>query len=436
MQLQEAIGRLFPSAIQSVRAIARGLVDFLKSPHVTFLIGEPTFWLLGMRRRRRKNDLSQVKRVLVVRLDEIGDVVLTTPFIRELRRNLPEAHITLIVKPAVHNLVENCPYIDEVLTYNWDAPGRYQDFTSYGRALKVAFRYLWHRRFDLAVLPRWDADNYRGTLLTYFSGAPWRVGYSEGVTREKAERNAGLDHFLTEVIDDSAVKHEAERNLAVISVLGGMISTDILELWINADEKGVAENILASHRILPEDFLVAFGPGAGHARRMWPLSFFAELGKWLKREYGARIVAVGGRGEAVSGEALGREMHDTVIDAVGRMTLRQTAAMLQRCHLFIGNDSAPMHLAAAAGIPVVEVSCHPQSGSSLHHNSPKRFGPWGVPHRVIQPPTPREPCHDGCSAAEAHCILEVTVEQVKLAVEDLLPNTTCRLERQVSGSAS
>src|SRR2546427_5211951 len=78
MQLQEAIKRLFYWAIQSVRAVARHLVGFLTSPHVTFLIGEPTFWLLGMRGRRRKNDLSQVKRVLVVRLDEIGDVVLTT----------------------------------------------------------------------------------------------------------------------------------------------------------------------------------------------------------------------------------------------------------------------------------------------------------------------------------------------------------------------
>jgi ADP-heptose:LPS heptosyltransferase len=417
MHLQQAIERLFYWAIQSVRAVARRLARFLTSPHVTFLIGEPALWLLDMRGRRRKNDLSQVNQVLVVRLDEIGDVVLTTPFLRELRRNLPNAWITLLVKPAVHNLVELCPYANEVLTYDWSFSGDLTPLQRHWRVLRLAYCYLWPRHFDLAIVPRWDVDYYHATFVAYFSGARWRVGYSENVNEYKKQINGSFDRLFTHVLNDKTLRHEVEHNLDVIRFLGGTVQEQWLEMWSGEEDEAFVERVLKSHGVYPEDLLIAFAPGASAPTKMWPLPNFIEIGAWLKREYHARIVVVGGRGEEPLGQEIQWQLGDTAINVIGYTTLRQAGALLKGCHLYVGNCTGPLHLAAAAGVPVVEISCHPVGGSSLHWNSPSRFGPWGVPHRVLQPEKTLEPCCEMCTVTQAHCIRCVTVERVKAAIE-------------------
>ncbi|MEM1995641.1 MAG: glycosyltransferase family 9 protein [Thermoplasmatales archaeon] len=366
----------------------------------------------------RDFDLSQVKRVLVIRLDEIGDVVMTTPFLRELRRNLPDAWITLVVKPQVYNLVELCPYVNEVLTYDWSTNRYLRPLQRHWRALKLARQHLWQRHFDLAIIPRWDADHYHATFVAYFSGAPWRVGYSENVNDRKQRLNGGFDHLLTRVLNDNTVKHEVEHNLEVICFLGGEVREDRLELWLGEEDEAFAERVLKSHGVRDGEPLIAFAPGAGAPKRMWPISNFIELGAWLKREYNAYIVAVGRPGEEQLGQELQRRLGDRAINVVGQTTLRQTAALLKCCQLFVGNDAGPMHLAAAAGVPVVEISCHPLNGSPLHPDSPECFGPWGVPHVVLQLEKPLAPCSEGCEAAQAHCILGVTVARVKDTIEN------------------
>ncbi len=212
------------------------------------------------------------------------------------------------------------------------------------------------------------------------------------------------------------LEHEVEHNLDVIRFLGGTVQEDLLELWVAEEDEAFAEQVLTLHGIHRDEFLIVFGPGAGGLKRMWPLANFAELGAWLKTQYGARIGIVGGKGEEPLGEELRRHLGNTAINVVNQATLRQTAALLKRCHLYIGNDAGPMHLGAAAGVPVIEICCHPLGGSPSHPNSPARFGPWGVPHRVLRPEKALDPCSEACSQRRAHCILDITVEQVKEAI--------------------
>lgn len=414
-------------ALRYPKTVIRRMLSRLASPRAALLFGEPFFWLLGMRWKKRTVDLMNVSRVLLVRLDEIGDVVMTSSFLRELRRNLPNVWITLVVKPAVHNLVELCPYVNEVLAYEWRTSGRFAEQRRHGRALRLSLRYLWRNRFDLAILPRWDADYYHGTFLTYFSGAPRRVGYSANVSKSKQRLYSGLDCLLSHKLEDSDPKHEIEHNLDVIRFLGGKVQEDQLELWLGEDDETFAEKVLSSNGVHPKDLLLAFGLGAGSKRRMWPIDNFVKIGRWLREEYNTRIVAAGGKGEESLGQEIHHQLGEAVINTTGRTTLRQTAALLKRCHLYVGNDAGPMHLAAAARIPVIEISCHPVQGSVVHVNSPRRFGPWGVPHLVLQPQKPLAPCSDGCSATEAHCILNVGVAQVKEAVEKIMKQKDIRL---------
>jgi len=402
------------------KSLVRHALNWLTSPQTAHLISEPLFWLLCMHRKEHEIDLSQVKRVLVVRLDQIGDVVMTTPLLRELRRNLPDAWITLVVKPAVYNLVELCPYVNELLTYEWNTKGRFTTLRRHARALKLAWRYLWRRRFDLAILPRWDADYCHGTFVVYFSGAPWRVGYSENVIAHKKQINSGFDRLLTHSLEDTSVKHEVEHNLDMIRFLGGKVQDDRLELWLGEEDEAVANRFLTVHQVRPGELLIAFGPGAGASKRHWPLSRFAGLGVWSQEVYHAQLLIVGGPGEDALGKELQQELGDAAINIVGQTTLRHTAALLKRCQLFIGNDSGPIHIATAVGIPVIELSCHPKSRSPLSANSPKRFGPWGEKHTIIQPEIPISPCGQECISDHPHCILGITVDQVKQAVAEQL----------------
>lgn len=410
--------------INVTRFVLRKIFFWPFSAQVAHFIGEPFFWFLGLRGKRREIALSLVKRVLIVRLDEIGDVVLTTPLLRELRRNLPDAWITLLVKPGVYNLVELCPYVNEVLTYDWktlmpldwNIERYFWQLEQYSRALHFAWKHFWRRRFDLAILPRWDADYYNATFLAYFSGAHWRVGYPEHVSCDKRRLNDGFDRLLTHVVSNNTHKHEVECNLNIIRFLGGVIQEEQLELWVTPEDEAFAERVLRLRGVHPGDLLIAFGPGKRHLRRRWPLSRFIQLGAWLKKKYSSRMLVVGDIGDKPLGDALERQLGAAVINMVGQTDLRQAVALLKHCCLYIGNDYGPKHIAAAAGVPVIEVNGHPLDGPKWHSYSPRRFGPWRVPHIVLQPETALPPCSEVCNCVQAHCILGVEVEQVKEAV--------------------
>jgi heptosyltransferase-2 len=361
--------------------------------------------------------LRNSKAILVVRLDAIGDAILNTPFLRELRRSAPQAWITLVARPQVFNLLEKCPHVNEVIAFDLRGAG----LGRHARAFRLAAIRLWRRRFDMAIIPRWGADHYRATYLAYFSGAPRRVGYSESVRDTKQRINAGFDRMLTDVLTDRSPKHQVEYNLDVLRFLGGEVADARLEVWLDEEDRSFADKLFSTRGIGQNDLVVAIVPGARLPRKQWPVERFIEVGRLLLREYGPKLVIVGGPGERQLGERFEAELGESVISVAGDTTLRQAAAVLERCRLTVSNDTGAMHLAAAAGNSVVEISWHATEGEPGQPESPGCFRPWGVPHVVVQPEHARPPCRDGCKLKEPHCILGVSVERVFDAVRFLLP---------------
>ena len=186
---------------------------WITSPKVTRALAGPLLYS-GVRAQTYDFIVQDAHSILVVRLDAIGDLVLMSPFLRELRRLNPDAWITLVVDPRFVNLVELCP-VNEVLTFELRSGVRWRDgdLELHIRAVRLARRHFWRRRFDLALLPRWDIDLYHSAFIAYFSGALCRVGYSESVTPEKQLCNRGVDSLFTRTLDDRTLKHEAKRNL-------------------------------------------------------------------------------------------------------------------------------------------------------------------------------------------------------------------------------
>lgn len=382
-------------------------------PLATVLVGAPVLHAAGRRSGSEPVGLASLRSILVIRLDEAGDVVMTSPFLRELRHNTPRARITLVVKPQVRELVERCPYVDEVLTYDPAARG---ELRRHWNALGLARRHLWRRRYDLAVVPRWDTDYYHAAYLAYMSGALRRVGYSERVTRGKTTGNRDFDRLFTRVFCTTNVAHEVRRGLDLVEWLGGTVEREDLELWTGDDDEVFARHVLATLAVPP----VVLVPGARASKRRWPVEWYASLAEWIVEDLGHPVVLVGGPGEEPLARAVRGRLHDRVIDTVGTAGLRQAAALIRRSRCYVGNDTGPMHLAAAAGVPVVEISCQPVGGDPAHSTSLERFGPWRVTRRVCQPESARRPCASGCESTEPHCILGVDVAQVKRAVLEVL----------------
>jgi len=382
---------------------------------------------MGRRGKNRQIDLANVNNVLIVRLDEIGDMVLTTPLLRQVRAALPDAWITLVAKPPACELVARCPYVNQIIPYSAGSPGRLRGLRMMYRAARFARANLWDRRYDLAILPRYDADLSGGSMIAYFSGAPFRIGYSESVTPFKQRYNRGYDRLLTHAVEDETVLHEAHRNLEPAAEIGINTEEDHLELWLDEADGTAAEKLLP-----PRDkgIRVALGLGASHPRRQWPVEHFAEFTRWLVEQFDAKVIAVGAPDEKFLGLELQDKLGDKLINLVGKTSLREAAAVLARCDAFVGSDSGPMHLAAAVGTPCVQISCHPASGSKLHPSAPERFHPWNVGYRTIQPRLPIAPCADGCEDDRAHCILSLSPELIQVAFSDLMSNRSRAPQRR------
>lgn len=221
------LGSNFHSEVEALLANA-GFKHFFRLPDVFFQ---------SLREAARKMTVQEVlsawpqpeadylspiswRRILLLRLDGIGDAVLFTPFLRALRQAHPESEITLMVQPMVYNLMEACPYIDHLLAYDWHEANSWPL-----RARCRHAREYVHERdlvglYDMVLNPRWGEDYYDAGALAYFTEAPFRVAWSEKVLPLKAKSDCGYDEFYTMTLLDKRVCHEVEHNLQFLAQLG------------------------------------------------------------------------------------------------------------------------------------------------------------------------------------------------------------------------
>lgn len=361
---------------------------------------------------------QQVRKILVTRMDGLGDLVMTGPFLRELRRSQPKAYITVVVKPEYREVVALCPYINSVLCFD-SSPG-YQAGASYQFLCDIidfAQNNLWHQEFDLCLTPRFDVDEFFDGFLCLVSGAPQRCGFAENVTPWKALRNKGYNAIYQQVVPDLGLAHEVERSLSMISYLFGDYQSNKLEGWIDRSDALFAERVLSGL----QGPIAAISAGRYEDRRYWPVERYAELLQWLFEQYGFSFVLLGSEWEQEPASRLKALLSPVpTMDLTGKTRIRQMLAVLYRCGLYIGRDTGTKHLAAAAGVPVVEISCHSRAVSPTAIPSPMRYGPWGVPRVVVQPEFALPPCNQSCSKNNAHCIMSISVAQVHTAIEELM----------------
>jgi len=377
------------------------------SKKIDKIIGTPACFLLGVIDRlftRRGNLPPNPKNILVIKLIAIGDLVVALPALRAIKKSFPESHLAILVTPRVKEVVEGCPYLDEIIYY--DILGEDKGI----KGLLKIIGQLREKRFDLVI----DLEQYYRitTLISYFAGIKNRVGFDL-----QCQGRRGLFTLRVPYLID---KHEVEAFLEAAKKIDADISDkELVEIWVSDEDKEYVTKLLAEARITGKDFLVGIHPSTGPSAirtRQWGLKKFAELADWLTKEYGAKVVFTGDSSEEGLVREIVQSMSTKPIVASGRTTVKQLAEIARRCILFIALDTGPLHVAAAMKTKVIGLY-----GS----NTPEKWGPYGKGHIAIYKALDCSPCTKQylgqiSKCKNPVCMQNIKVEDVKAAVLQIL----------------
>jgi len=349
-----------------------------------------------------KNHLpTQSDKILLIRVDYIGDVLLTTHTLKAIRKRFPASHISFLVSSKSREILEGNPYIDNIITY--DPPWFFKKTLM--RALREYFTILSlirKQRFDLAADFRGDVRNI--LLLMVFGGIPARVSFAA----------SGGWYLLTSIANYKESLHEAVYHSVIAETMGARIDKEALpEMFIGDKDRVFVDDFFNKYGIKNDDMLVVIHPGARQAVRQWPEERYAEVGRYLITEYGAKIILTGSRDEVPLIKRIKTLMNNeaAVIGATELNSLKQLTALFERCRLYIGVSSGPSHLAGTAHLPSV-LLFGPEPISQWY--------PLGNKYFIVKKDFPCCPCNQKRCYVSENCIMAIKVEDVIHGIHILL----------------
>ena len=337
---------------------------------------------------------ASIRRLLVRGPNWIGDAVMSEPALAALRELFPTAELTLLVKPAIAELLRGHPALQRILVY--EDPGRHVGITGKW-TLAGTLRRL---RFDLAILFQ---NAFEAALVTFLAGIPRRYGYATD----------GRRFLLSDPIavpERMKIGHQVQYYLDMLRPLGSERPAGSPRLFLSQEEEQAMDQRLAEAGVHESDLLLGLNPGStyGSAKR-WLPERFAETADRLSQEQGmqsgrrVRVVIVGAQGEEALGCAIADRMQVKPIQLSGRTTMRELMAVIKRCDLFLTNDTGPMHLAASFGVPVVALFGPTDSRTT---------SPFGSGHTIVRHPVECAPCLLRECPIDHRCMTRISVDEV------------------------
>lgn len=348
--------------------------------------------------------------ILIVKLSAIGDVIHTLPVATALRRHYPHARIAWLVEEGAKDLVIGHPALDRVLVSGrkrWIADlknGRRAQAAGEAGRLILALR---DTRYDLLL--DLQASLKSGVLIA-LARAGRKVGFGKGMAHSEHSHV-----FLNERIPAVSMEvHALDRGLILLEAIGVPAGdTIVYDLPVTGADRQVADTLLRDARLTAGRPLIAVNPLAKWATKLWPAARFAELADRMVRDLGAGVVFTGAPEDRPLIEAIIARMSAPALNLAGRTTLKSLAAVYERTDLVVSTDTGPMHLAAAAGAPVVAL---------FGPTAPWRTGPYGPGHRIVRVPMACSPCFKRHCPTTA-CMDAITVDNVLAEVGKVLKRT-------------
>ena len=318
-----------------------------------FLLWASKHYLRGRTRRRPPRSLAEldvaaVRRVLLLNATALGDFLFSTPTFRALKETYPAWQLDALITPSHRDLAAHNPH----LSYLWLYPGR-------GKALLALMRQLSQEHYDLVIILH--GNDPEATLIAYATGAPFVIG--------SAQSPLAFAYSAT-ISHSDPLEHAIERRLAYARVLGADTEDRRMELTLPASEVRQAKDILVDHfgGKIP-DLLVALHPMGSAPYKWWPLERYAELGQHLFERYGAALLIISNGRERAAAERFFEISEKAAEVTGGRYPLLTVAGFLSHCRLLVANDSGPLHMGLALGVPTLAL---------LGADHPARIGPYRV----------------------------------------------------------
>ena len=348
----------------------------------------------------------RARRLLCVRLDSAGDVLLTTPALNALKEAVPGRHLTLLTSPSGAHAARLVTAVDEIIEFEapWMKPQR----------ANVAA--------DRALIDRLAAGRYDAAVVfTVYSQSPLPAAYLvylAGVPRCLAHCRENAYQLLSDPVPETEpqerVRHEVRRQLDLVATTGAVPSSDALAISIPQRARRRADAALATLQIPRDGPLVVAHVGATAPSRRYPPPLFAAALDMLVTGQGARVVLTGDSREVELVESVRTAMSTSAHSLAACLDFAELCALIETADVLVSNNTAPVHIAAAVGTPVVD----------LYALTNPQHVPWRVPHRILFHDVPCRYCYKSvCPAGHHDCLARVSPAEVAEAVGALLDST-------------
>lgn len=346
---------------------------------------------------------NNIQRILILAWGGIGNIILLTPVLKNLRRIIPTSKICVVVNQNnSKEVLDGSPWVDCIIVQQ--ETGLKNIFQ---RARKV-IRVFGKPTLSLTMV---GISPLMGTLYSLFTGAKYRVG----------ESRRGEGFFYTHIVQVKPHKHEVERNLDLLRKLSFPVKEKAIIFWLPPEiQLKVYHELKRKSGVLEDDLLITMAPGSGIGQsfKRWPAGHFARVAQWfVKNKFS--VILLGDINEHRLCENIKNQCENGVYNMAGRGSLKETAAVISFSRMMISNDNGLMHVAASLKVPIVALF-----GPTLHYKN----APWGSPHRIVRTGIECSPCYNFQSFScpiQIRCLTGLAPEIVIQAIQDLDRETQC-----------
>jgi lipopolysaccharide heptosyltransferase II len=346
-----------------------------------------------------------IKNVLCVRLDNIGDVLMTTPAIRGLKAFRPDRRITLLTSSVGARVARLIPELDRVIVY--DAPWmKSTEPLPDSRSERVIVEQLRREKFDAAIIFTVYSQNpLPSAFLCFLADIPLRLAHCHENPYQL------LTHWVPDPEPERYIRHEVRRQLDLVGAVGARINDERMSLRLPSRSKQRVRKLLNSLELDDGHPWVVIHPGASAPSRRYPPESFAQAARYLARDLGCRLVFTGGEQERELVENVRAMSGVPSVSLAGHLSCDELAALISLSPVLISNNTGPVHLASALGVKVVD----------LYALTNPQHMPWKVPNRVLFHDVPCKFCYKSvCPEGHHDCLRLVTPDTVAGAACELL----------------
>lgn len=352
----------------------------------------------------------KMKQLLVIRLDEIGDFVLTVPLLRELKTNFPDTKINLVVKKNIAQYAQQIKYVSKVYGAAVKRKDILKNFLLF---VKLFWYRCRHGKYDAVILPRFATDRSCSRLLAYAAGSKKILAYKNSLH--------GIDAWIpTDLLDDECI-HSVLSNLKFVEYLGGKILNNSLSTGDICTNKNKLVELKKYIDHSESKKYAICCPCSFTLNKNWDIENYCKVITYLYENFSVKTILFGSDEDIVHVDNILKNTPDgAAVSLCGKTRISDLPLAVTLGNFYFGADTSVVHFAAAAKIPCVILTPHAKGYDGIM-SAEYRFHPYQTKYRIINPKLQEPPCQKECSIlSEPHCIENIHANSVISEIEELL----------------